>query len=245
MGILFLVFPLSCTTDYYFEEPLVDESSDTSENDDPDESASDPSNPGEDPTQGSGSPDNPDTANPYAGRVTYEVDVKPILNQLCVACHNPSLHEDGVDLSTYALAKSNINDILESMQEDDSDDIMPPSGRVDNAVIQTLYTWVSDGLLEGEAPPEDPDTGSTDGMYTYTADIINIIDRECIFCHGASSPAGGYDISTYQKVVDQIGVFLDRIDLQTGQVGIMPPAGRMDETTIQTIKDWIDQGMPQ
>ena len=245
MGILFLVFPLSCTTDYYFEDPLVDETGNTPESDDPNESASDPANPGEDPTQGSGSPDTPDTTDPNAGKVTYEVDVKPILNQLCVACHNAQLHEDGVDLSTYTLAKGNINDILESMQEDDSDDIMPPSGRVDDAVIQTLYAWVSDGLLEGVPPSDDPGTGSSDGMYTYTADIVSIINKECIFCHSASSPAGGYDISTYQKVVDQIGVFLDRIDLQTGQAGIMPPAGRMDEATIQIIKDWIDQGMPE
>lgn len=245
-GILLFVFPLSCTTDYYFEDQLVDEASEPTDSGGFDNPTGDNTDdPNDDPSQNNGNSDDSATSDPYAGLITYQADVKPILNQLCVACHNSELHEDGVDLSTYSLAKANIDEILESMQESEYDEIMPPSGRVDDEVLQTLYSWVSDGLLEGEATEDNPDTGSSDGTYNYSSEIVAIINSECILCHGANNPAGGYDISTYQKVVDQIDIFLARIDLQTGQAGVMPPAGRMDEGTIQLIKDWVDQGMPE
>ena len=245
-GILLFVFSLSCTTDYYFEDQLVEEASDPTLDGESDPPVDD--NTGEtndDPSPNDGNSGDTNTSDPYAGLVTYQADVKPILNQLCVACHNADLHEDGVDLSTYSLARDNIDEILESMQESEDDEIMPPSGRVDDEVLQTLYSWVSDGLLEGEAAEDTTDTNSSGGSYSYSAEIIAIIDKECILCHGVSNPAGGYDISTYQKVVAQIDLFLARIDLQTGQAGVMPPAGRMDEATIQLIKDWVDQGMPE
>ncbi|MBT8204380.1 MAG: hypothetical protein KJO20_03300 [Eudoraea sp.] len=240
LGFLFVTLNLSCTTDYYYpEEEQMDDINSPADPSDSDSSADDPST-------GEGIPADPPETDPYAGLITYQVDVKPILDQLCVVCHNTTLAEDGVDLSSYYLAKVQIDDILESMQEEeDEDDIMPPSGRVDNTILETLMLWKADGLLEGEAPPEDPDSGTSDGTYTYSYDIAAIIDAECILCHGATSPDAGYDISTYQKTVNQIDLFVARIDLQTGQAGVMPPAGRMDEATIQMIKDWVDQGMPE
>jgi mono/diheme cytochrome c family protein len=250
-GILFLISPIACTSDYWGEDPLMEEVSETPDADNPDGSSSDSPGdtntnpPSDNPSSGDGSANNPDATDPFAGKVTYQGDVKPILNQLCVACHNAQVHEDGVDLSTYYLAKENIDDILEAMQEDDYDDIMPPSGRVDDAIIETLYAWINDGLLEGEEPDPNTDTGPTDGTYSYTTDIAAIIDNQCILCHGANSPSAGFDISTYQLLVSQIDLVMARIDLQTGQAGIMPPAGRMNEATIQQIKDWIAQGMPE
>lgn len=183
---------------------------------------------------------------PFAGKVTYLGNVAPILNQLCVACHNASIKEDGVDLSSYVLARQQIEDILESMTEDeDEDDLMPPSGRVDNSIIQTLLAWRGDGLLEGEVPPEDPGSGSTDGTYTYTGDILTLFEDYCIMCHGPNAPAGGFDMSTYQKTVDQIDIILTRMELAAGQAGVMPPAGPLTAAQMQQIRDWVDQGMPE
>ena len=247
-GVLIVALALSCTSDYSFlEEELMEEvnnSPDNSESDSNTNDATDETT--DDPSSSDGTTDDSATSDPFAGLVTYEADVKPILNQLCVACHNATLHEDGVDLSSYSLAKAEIDDIIESMQEDeDEDDLMPPSGRVDNSIIETLISWKIDGLIQGQATPDYPDLGSSDGNYTYTADIMAIIDQYCILCHGETSPSGGYDISTYQRTVDQMGIFLARIDRQSGQAGVMPPAGRMDEAIIQMIKDWVDQGMPE
>ncbi|MCX2720351.1 hypothetical protein [Lentiprolixibacter aurantiacus] len=248
MGFLVSALTLSCTSDFHSRDyQQVEDITET-----PDGSGSDNNGIGNagnsngDPSGGSGNSDNTSGSDTYAGLVTYLADVKPVMDQLCVSCHNAAYKEDGVDLSTYLLTKSQIDDILKSMQEDEGeDDLMPPSGRVDNAIIQTLIDWKTDGLLEGESPPDNGEPGGSDGNYTYTADIAPIISNHCIFCHGSNSPAGGYDISTYQKTVDQIAVFIERIELQTGQAGVMPPAGRMDEAVIQKIKDWVDQGMPE
>ena len=248
MGLFAMALTLSCTTDYsLLDEDLTDDVSNSPDASDSDGTTDESSgNPADDPTSNGETSNGSSWTNPYAGFITYEVDVKPIMNQLCVACHNANLKEDGVDLSSYYLTKVQFDDILKSMQEEEGeDDIMPPSGRVDDTIIETLILWKADGLLEGEAPPEDPDSGISDGNYTYTEDIAAIINDYCIVCHGASSPDAGYDISTYQKTVDQINIFIERIDLQTGQAGVMPPAGRMDEEIIQKIKDWVDQGMPE
>ncbi len=255
VGVLFLISPLACTSDYWLEDPLIEDVSETPNTDNPDDStdstddnSSSDTNDGsssDDSSTGGNGTDDPDATDPFAGLVTYEADVKPILNQLCVACHNAQVHEDDVDLSTYSLARDNIDDILEAMQEDEDDDIMPPSGRVDDAIIETLYAWINDGLLEGEEADTNTDTGSSDGTYSYSANVASIIDNQCILCHGANAPAAGFNISTYPLLVGQIDLVLARIDLQTGQAGVMPPAGRMDEATIQLIKDWVDQGMPE
>ena len=231
---------ISCTTDYYYpveEQEMTDL---------PADSAEDPADdPMDDPATDQNDPDNSDPASdadPDAGYITYYGDVEPILKQLCVACHNTTIHEDGVDLSTYDKAKYSFNDIIESMQEDD-DDIMPPSGPVDYSIIATILDWKVDGFREGQVSA--PDTGNTDGTYTYTADIKPLIDQECIVCHGATGAAAGFDISSYDKTVSQIDAIIARIDLQTGQAGVMPTAGRMAENKIQAFIDWYTQGMPE
>ncbi len=191
--------------------------------------------------------DDPPPPDPNAGKVTYLADVEPIMRQLCVACHNDNLHEDGVNLDGYNRVKQAIDDVLESMMEDeDDDDIMPPSGRVDNAIIQTLLAWRTDGFLMGEeTPPDDTDSGTNDVNYTYMADILPVFEDYCIMCHGANSPAGGFDMSTYQKTIDQIDPILARMELQTGQAGVMPPSGQLDAATLQKIRAWIALGMPE
>ena len=59
------------------------------------------------------------------------------------------------------------------------------------------------------------------------------------------NPSAGFDISTFTKAKNNMNAILSRIDLQTGQVGIMPTSGRMTETTIQTFKNWETQGLAE
>ena len=250
IALMGLAMALSCVSEYPYpgedqlEEAAQASDSENSTNQSDDTTAENDPQTGDAGSETTPPPEDPQLTDPDAGKVTYLADVVPIMNQLCVACHNASLHQDGVDLSTYELTKMNISDILESMQEEE-DDIMPPSGRVDNAIIQTLLTWKYDGLLEGQAPAEDPIPIPPDGTLSYTANILTIFEDNCIMCHNANMPAGGFDISTYQKTVDQIDLIMSRMELQTGQTGVMPPAGRLDAATLQMIQAWIDQGMPE
>ena len=72
----------------------------------------------------------------------------------CVACHNPSLHEDGVDLSSYSaiMGKDGLvepcdyheSELYEAITESDIDDRMPPapSPALSAANILKIKTWI-------------------------------------------------------------------------------------------------------
>lgn len=78
---------------------------------------------------------------------------------------------------------------------------------------------------------------------TYTNSISGIISNNCISCHGSVNPNAGLDLSTYTLVKNNVDLILGRIDLQTGQTGIMPPSGRMPDNNIQAFKNWKTQGL--
>src|SRR6218665_674926 len=51
--------------------------------------------------------------------VYFQNDIMPILQTYCVACHNNSLHEDGVNLSSYAAIMN--SDVVEACDYEESD----------------------------------------------------------------------------------------------------------------------------
>lgn len=195
---------------------------------------------------GSGNQTNP------SGTVTYLGNVKPILDQLCVSCHGSVSPKDGLNISTYTLAKNKIDKIIKSMDGSSDDDIMPPSGKVSNDLIQTLRDWKSDGLLEGTTSASGDGTGSGTGgggtgggttTVSYVSTIEPILRQQCTACHGASNPSGNLSLTTYLQAKNSIDITITRIDLQNGQAGVMPTAGRMSAANIQAFKDWKAQGL--
>ncbi len=246
--IILSVLFTNCTSEFY--EPLdsleeIQETSDEITDDTvvPDNTG-DTADTGENTDSTDNNTDSADNGdNPFDGMVTYYGDVEPILNQLCIACHGPVDPEDHFDISTYEKAKDEIEDIIKEIEED-GDDIMPPSGRMGENLIQLIKDWETDGLLDGDPNAAD-DSGNTSGYYTYVADIQPILNQECTACHGTTNPAGGLDISTFALTISNIDILIARIDLQTGQNGIMPTNGRMDEIKIQKIKEWNALGLPE
>ena len=77
---------------------------------------------------------------------TYTADVAPILNSDCVACHNASQHESGVNLTTYAgvtqvvTAGSDSSTLVRVVQPSG-----PMNGNLSgnrNQKVQIIYDWV-------------------------------------------------------------------------------------------------------
>lgn len=191
---------------------------------------------------GSGTNTGTGTGSNTSNKITYLGHVKPILNQLCISCHGSVDPEDDLDISTYSKAKSKIDKIIKAMDKKNGDsDVMPPSGRADENLIQTIKDWKTDGLLEGEETTTGG--GNADGNITYNTDIKSLLEQDCTACHGASNPSGGLNLTTYTLAKTNINSIIARIDLQNGQTGIMPPAGRMSEAKIQAYKDWLAQGL--
>ena len=79
---------------------------------------------------------------------------------------------------------------------------------------------------------------------TYNANIKSIFTAKCTSCHSSSGsqyPALG----NYDQVRDAVenGSVLCRIQNQCGEV--MPPEGKMQQTFIDMVGNWKDQGYVQ
>ncbi|MFD0861563.1 hypothetical protein ACFQ1M_05050 [Sungkyunkwania multivorans] len=79
---------------------------------------------------------------------------------------------------------------------------------------------------------------------TYAADIQAIISNRCLGCH-SDPPAGApFPLATYDQVSARAlnGQILGAISRSAGDPRIMPPSGRLPQSTIDLIEKWIQDG---
>lgn len=84
---------------------------------------------------------------------TYTADIKAILDNNCAfsGCHNSTSKANGIDLSTYAVAKSESEKkrFRGAIQRIPGYDPMPKgSGALDEALVEALSCWVQNGQPE-------------------------------------------------------------------------------------------------
>lgn len=106
-------------------------------------------------------------------------------------------------------------------------------------VLAMLASCSSDS--EDDLVPTDDDPGS--GEVTYTADIAPLIGSSCLGCH-SSPPANGapFSLTTFADVSSRASTILTAVSRQTGETRAMPPGGRLPQSTINLIEQWIDDG---
>ena len=109
--------------------------------------------------------------------------------------------------------------------------------------LSTSFIFLSGCLNDSLDDLSLIDTNTPTGTVTYTANVQAILSQQCTSCHGSVNPSAGLDLSSYTRAKSNVDKIISRIDLQTGQSGIMPPSGRMAESYIQTIKNWKTQGL--
>ncbi|TCN53054.1 cytochrome c [Flavobacterium circumlabens] len=106
----------------------------------------------------------------------------------------------------------------------------------------------SDTYQDIETPPT---TGTPNpdpvAVSSYTKNAKSIIDANCIGCHQSGRSAAFRPLTTYAEVKAAVenGGLLNRIQLQTGQQGIMPQAGRMSQANIDVIVKWNTDGLKE
>ncbi|WP_294300560.1 hypothetical protein [uncultured Chryseobacterium sp.] len=82
---------------------------------------------------------------PIAQVVTYNKDVKAIMDANCVSCHSPGPQA----LTNYTQVKTNINSIIDRISRPTGDPLkMPQGGSLSPAQINIITKWKADGLLE-------------------------------------------------------------------------------------------------
>ncbi|KAA0127366.1 cytochrome c [Chryseobacterium sp. SN22] len=82
---------------------------------------------------------------PITQVVTYNKDVKAIMDANCISCHSPGPK----DLTNYTQVKTNINNIIDRISRANGDPLkMPQGGSLSPAQINIINKWKADGLLE-------------------------------------------------------------------------------------------------
>jgi len=94
----------------------------------------------------------------------------------------------------------------------------------------------------------------TPGPSSFANDVMPILEARCNSCHGSM---GGWDGTTYESVInsgdngsvvipgDAENSLLAQKIVGTHEKGaIMPPGGKMTNSEIQVILDWIAAGAP-
>lgn len=88
-----------------------------------------------------------------------------------------------------------------------------------------------------------PGTGNPDGLVTYENDISTIMQNACVSCH-SSPPVNGapFSLVNFNEVNQRANGILNRMSLQNGAPGAMPPSGRLPQATIDAVQQWITDG---
>ncbi|MDY8138874.1 hypothetical protein [Aquimarina sp. 2201CG5-10] len=84
--------------------------------------------------------------------VTYETNVKPIIDANCIGCHNdPPVNFAPMPLLTFANVKDAVDNrgLIDRVSSEDVNFLMPLGGpRLPQATIDIIIQWRDDGLLE-------------------------------------------------------------------------------------------------
>jgi len=83
-------------------------------------------------------------------------------------------------------------------------------------------------------------------VVTYDANIKSIMQGSCISCH-ASPPRNGapFSLVNFSQVRDRSAAILSVMSRQSGSASAMPPAGRLPQSTIDLIEQWIEDGLKE
>ena len=93
-----------------------------------------------------------DNTDPLPEQVTYNADVKTIIDNNCINCHSvPPQNGAPMPLTTYQQVKNAVENgnLIERISTTDLGEVMPFGGpRLPQNLIDTVIQWETDGLLE-------------------------------------------------------------------------------------------------
>lgn len=192
--------------------------------------------------------------NPCDSNVIYfEKDILPILLGSCafVGCHDASTASDEVILDTYdniintgEVEPFNLSEskLYKVITDNDPDDVMPPSGKMDNEKISLISQWILQGAQNLQCDDHSGDC-ITDNI-TYSGYVADVFNTSCNGCHSTSAAFGGIILDTYdgvKKVVDADRLY-GSINWAQGYQKMPQGQDQLDSCTIAKVKTWIDEG---
>jgi mono/diheme cytochrome c family protein len=179
---------------------------------------------------------------------TLAIEGSQIYGDVCAQCHGPQ-GEGGIgpSLADPAFQAGNTDQsIFDTINLGHPATPMIGWGEIlSSEQIRQLVEFIR-GLAGGAEPSAGPPSFATD--------VLPILQESCSVCHGT---LGGWDSSSHAGVVDSgangpavipgdpVGSLLAQKLLGTQSVGtIMPPGGKLPQSKIQIILNWIAAGAP-
>lgn len=80
-------------------------------------------------------------------KVSYNKDIKAILDENCVSCHEPNNLSGGSDFSTYATSKAKMASALCNINANGCS-VMPTSGKMADSLITKIESWTNNGFCQ-------------------------------------------------------------------------------------------------
>lgn len=90
-----------------------------------------------------------DTA-PIVETVSYNPDIKAVVDNFCINCHSASAASSGLNLSTYDLVRNSTENGNLILRINDVNNPMPQSGLMPLADRELFDKWVQDGFPEND-----------------------------------------------------------------------------------------------
>jgi len=184
--------------------------------------------------------------------VYFQNDILPILLGSCAfsGCHDMATATDGVildnyddvintaDVEAFDLSDSKLYEVI---TDDDPEEMMPPSEKLDNESINLIALWILQGAENLECDEEDIcDTSDI----SYSGFVEGVFSTSCNGCHSTSAAFGGVILDTYTDVVVEVenGKLYGAINWDEGFERMPQGQDQLDSCTIAKIKSWIDDG---
>ncbi|MDA0814609.1 MAG: hypothetical protein O3C21_19715, partial [Verrucomicrobia bacterium] len=141
-----------------------------------------------------------------AGKISFEKQVKPILESACIRCHDQEEAEGELMLDTRANAlvggengpalvpgKPEESPLYTSTMLPENDDLsMPPKGQfLAKSQIEIIGKWISEGA---EWP--EPIKLEKQSRMMFARDIQPILEEHCAACHKTDKAEGDFNMTT-------------------------------------------------
>jgi mono/diheme cytochrome c family protein len=176
-----------------------------------------------------------------------------IYDGICAQCHGAKMEgtSSGPALDSADLqAKFEFQTLFDIVNAGVTKVAMPGLGHMfSEDQIKQLVNLVSDMTSNTSTTGTNSPGG---GEVSFKEHIQPIMQSRCSMCHGSSSGFGGFDSSNYQafmtsgeggpQVIAGDAAKSPLMELLLATSGFMPPSGKLSESEIQTIIDWINAG---
>ena len=198
----------------------------------------------------------PVTTPPQFTIPTLNLSAADIYAKVCAQCHGPNGEGSTTAPELNDLSDDTDQDVYNAISKGTPYTTMLAFDSIlSDSQIQELVAITRQFPPPQASPQPTPTAQPAPGALTFEANILPIFQQYCAMCHGT---LGGWDSSSYQAVMtsgdhapvvipgnEDESLLAQKLLGTATNGGIMPPGGKLPQTTIQTILDWIAAGVPR